>query len=172
MGGINIRSQKFLKFWVWKFNVIFQCFSFLRWSKILWSTSLHDLHPTHVGQCLNVDFVVNDARIFNSIDSLEYRCKFACILLFYRYYSGFCSSKIRGLIPVNHVFPCNTHLSWQAHSYVVYWPADRTLHDRQNSLSSRSIHMWNFPRAEVVIFCLLSNEKVIEYRKIITGVSK
>ena len=78
------------------------------------------------------------------------------------YYKGFCSSKIRGLIPVNHVFLCNTRLYWQAHSYVVDWPMDRTLHDRQNSFSSRAIRMCNSPRAEVVSFWLLRVENGIK----------
>ena len=94
------------------------------------------------------------------------------ILLFYRYYNEFCCSKIRGLIPVNHVFFSKTHLSWQAHSYVVDWPVDRTLHDRLNSFSGRTICMWNSLSAEVVIFCPTRDEKSIKHRKIVTDAGK
>ena len=71
--------------------------------------------------------------------SLEYRCNLACVSLFYRYYNGFYSDKIRGLIHVNHLFLCNTSHSWLKHSYVVHWPVDRRVHDWQNSFSSRTI---------------------------------
>ena len=53
---------------------------------------------------------------------------------------------------MNHVFLGGTRLSWQAHSYVVDWPVERTFYDIQNSFSSRIIRMWNSPRAEIVIF--------------------
>ena len=51
------------------------------------------LHPkedsiqfSYVGRCLNVYFVVNGGRVFNSIDyiDIKHRCNFACVLLFSR----------------------------------------------------------------------------------------
>ena len=102
-------------------------------------------------------------RVSNSIDSLEHRCNLACVSLFYCYYN----CKITGLIAVNHVFLCSTRLSCQSHSYVVDWPVDRTLHDKQNSLSGRTIRMWNSPRAAVAIFWFLRDGEGIKYRNII-----
>ena len=100
------------------------------------------------------------------------RCNLSCVSLFYCYYNGFCSNKIKGLISVNHIFLRNSRLYWQAHTYVVDWPVDRILHDRQNSFSSRAIRMRNSSRTEVVIFWLLRNKNGIKYRKIITSVCK
>ena len=66
-----------------------------------WITSiLIALDSVHEG----AKFIVNNGRVFNSIDSLEHCCNVACVSLFYRYYNRFCSSEIRGLIPENHVF--------------------------------------------------------------------
>ena len=73
---------------------------------------------------------------------------------------------------MNHVFLCNTLLSWQAYSYVVDCPVDRMLHDKQNSFPSRTIRMWNSPRTEAVIYWILRNENGIKYRNIITGIRK
>ena len=135
-----------MKFLSWKFSVMSGGIdTYLpKTGKIFWSTSLHHLHSKENGiqlscvdWCLKVYFDFNDGRVSNSIGSWEHRCNFACVSWFYRYYNGFCSSKIRRLIAVNHVFLCNTHLSWQAHSYVVDWPVVRTLHDKQNSFISR-----------------------------------
>ena len=89
---------------------IFQCLSFKQ------DLLIYFLHPKEngiqlpcIGRYFNVYFIVNNGRLSNPIDSLEYRCNFACVLLFYRYYSGFCLIKIWGLIPVpNHIFVCNT----------------------------------------------------------------
>ena len=95
----------------------------LRRSKIFRSIPLHHLHPIEngiqlscVGRCFNVYFDVNDDRVSNSIDSLEHRCNLACVSLFYSYYNGLCSSKIRGLPPVNHVFVFGRSVSG-SHSY-------------------------------------------------------
>ena len=95
------------------------------------------LHPKEngiqlicVGRCLNVYLDIND-----SIDSLDHHYNLSYVSLFYHYYNGFCSSKIRGIILVSYVFPCNTRLYWQAHSYVVNWPVDRILRDNQIRMS-------------------------------------
>ena len=107
---------------------------FLEWTL---STSLQRLHSKEisiqlscVGQCLNVYSDFKDGRVSNSIDTLEHRCNLDCVSLFYRYYNGFCLSKISGLMAVNHELLCNTRLSWQGHTYMVDWPVDRTLHDK------------------------------------------
>ena len=149
-------------------------------ARLSWQAYLRHLHSQENGTqlscvvrcCLNMYFDHNDSRVSNSIDALEHRCNLSCVSLFYRYYIGFCSSKIRGFIALNHVFLYNARLSWEAHSYVADWPVNRTLHHKQNSFSSRTIRMWNSPRAEVVIFWFLRNEKSIKYRNIITGVFK
>ena len=177
-----LKSQKLLKYWSWCLLTcrhIFQCLIFLRRGKIFWSTSLHHIRCKKngiqlscVGRCLNVYFDVTDGRVSNSINSLVHRYNLARISLFYRYYNGFCLSKIRGLIAENHVFLCNNRLSWQTHLYVVDCPLERKFHDKQNSFSRRSIRMWNSPRAEVVISWFLKDEKCIKYRNIITCVCK
>ena len=78
-------------------------------SDLVSSTPFHRLHLKessiqllHVGQGLNDYFDVNDARVNNSFDSYS-------VSLFYCYSNGFYSSKISGLIPVNHEFLCNTY---------------------------------------------------------------
>ena len=58
--------------------------------------------------------LVNDGRI----DTLEHRCNVACFSLFYRNYKQFYSSEISRLIPENHVFLRNVHLSRRADLYV------------------------------------------------------
>ena len=87
---------------------ILQYLCFFRRGRIFWSTFLHHIYTEEngiqflcVGWCPNAYFVVNDGRILNSIDSLEHRWNFACVLIFYRYYRGFCSSEIKQIIPVN-----------------------------------------------------------------------
>ena len=58
-------------------------------------------------------------------------------------------------ILVKHLFLCNIRLSWQTRLYVVYWPVDRTIHDRRNWLEMSivyTIRLWNSPSAQVVIF--------------------
>ena len=106
-----------------------------------------------------------DGKISNSIDSFKHRSNMVCVSLFYRYYTVFCSSKIRRLIPVHHVSPCNARLSSQNHSYVVDWPVNRKIPYGQNSFSSRTVRMWHFLRAKVVIFLPLRDENAIKYRK-------
>ena len=182
MDGINIKKSEALEVLIMKIQCdvcwnrhIFQCLIFLRWGKTLWSISLHRLRSKEngiqlscVGRCLNVYFDVNDGRLSNSINSLEHRCNLARISLFYCNYNGFCLSKIRGLIAVNHVFLCNTRLSWQAHLYVLDCPLERKFHDKHNSSFSRTIRLWNSPRTEVVISWFLNDAKGKNYRNIIT----
>ena len=136
---------------------VFQCLCFLRQDKVFWSSSSQDLHPKEksirlscVSRCVNVYFDVNDGRVSNSIYSLEQLCNLACVPPFCRYCKGFCSSKIRGFISLHHDLLCNSRLSCQVYSYVVNWPVDRILRDRQNSFFSRTIRIWNPPRAEFV----------------------
>ena len=120
MGGINIIKRS----WSSEHENSIWCllsafFKLLKTLKISWYTSLHHLLPKEnniqsscVDQCLNDYFVAS--RVPNSFGSLKHRYNFACVLLFYRYYSEFCSNKIRRLNRMNHVFLCNTRLSWQS----------------------------------------------------------
>ena len=103
-----------------------------------------------IGWFFNVYFDVNDGRVSNSIVSLEHRCNLAYVSLFYRYYNGFCLN----------LFPRIIYSSFLATTLVwVDWSGYRTLYDKRNSFFSRTIRLWNYPCAEVVIFLLLSDEK-------------
>ena len=81
------------------------------------------------------------------------------VSLFYRYYNRLCSMQKSVLIPENSIFLCNSRLLQREHPYVVDWAVDRTIYYGQNSFFSRTIRVWNFLGAEVVIFGLLRNEK-------------
>ena len=71
-----------------------------------------------------IRLLVNDGRVSKSINSLEHRCNVVCVSLFYCYYNGFYSCKIRTLVFENHVFLGNTRLSGRTHRYVIDWPVN------------------------------------------------
>ena len=108
MDGINIKKSEALEVLSMTIQCdvhwnrhIFQCLSFLRRGMILWcSYYLHHLQPKEndiqlscVGWCLNVYFettrppagegelLVNDGRVSNSINSVEYHCNVAFTVL-------------------------------------------------------------------------------------------
>ena len=134
MGGINIKKSEALEILSKKIQCdIFwnspniQWLSFLRQGKNFRSFfSSHHLHPKEnciqlscVCRGLKFYFEVNDWRVSNSIDSLKHRCNLVCVSLSHRYYKVFFLSKIMKLIAVNHVFLCNSRLSWQADSLFI-----------------------------------------------------
>ena len=55
--------------------------------------------------------LVNDGKIFNSIDLLVYCCNVEYVSLFYRNYNRLCSSEIIELISENNVFLCDRLVS-------------------------------------------------------------
>ena len=94
--------------------------------------------------------LVNDGKVSNYIDSLEYRCNMVCVSLLYRSYNRFYSSEISEIIPENHVFLRNTHLFRRPYPYVIDRPVDRTIPYGQNSFFSRAVELpscrgCNFP---------------------------
>ena len=94
--------------------------------------------------------LINDNRVFNTIDLLEHRRNVACVSLFHRYYNGRCSCEIRSLVPDNHIFLRSTRIFRRAHPFVVDCPVNRTIHYRENLFFARTACLWNDLPAEVV----------------------
>ena len=62
---------------------------------------------------------IGDDRVASSITSLGHRRNVSCIVLFYKYYFGKCSSGLSELIPPPQVFGRNTRLSGRSHAFTV-----------------------------------------------------
>ena len=60
--------------------------------------------------------LIGDDRVVSSITSLGHRRNVSCIVLFYKYYFGKCSSGLSELIPPPQVFGRNTRLSGRSHA--------------------------------------------------------
>ena len=75
--------------------------------------------------------------------SLGHRRNVSCIVLFYKYYFGKCSSGLSELIPPPQVFTRNTRLSGRCHALTVETISHRTTHYRENSFFIRTARLWN-----------------------------
>ena len=84
-----------------------------------------------------------DDRVASSITSLGHRRKISCIVLFYKYYFGNCSSGLSDLIPPPQVFASNTRLSGRSHAFTVATMSHRTTHYRKNSFFTCTARFWN-----------------------------
>ena len=87
--------------------------------------------------------LIGDDRVVSSITSLGHRRNVSCIVLFYKYYFGKCSSGLSELIPPPQVFTRNTRLSERSHAFTVATMSHSTTHYRENSLFTRTARFWN-----------------------------
>ena len=69
-----------------------------------------------------------DDKVVSSITSLGHRRNVSCIVLFYKYYFGKCSSGLSELIPPPQVFTRNTRLSGRCHDFTVATMSHRRTH--------------------------------------------
>ena len=81
---------------------------------------------------------IGDDGVGSSITSLGYRRNLNCVVLFYKYYFGQCSSGLSELIPPSQVFARNTRLSGRNHAYTVASMYHCTTHYRENSFFTRT----------------------------------
>ena len=90
-----------------------------------------------------------DDRVASSITCLGHRRNVSCIVLFYKYYLGKCSSGLSDLIPLPQVFTRNTRFSGRSHAYTVATMSHRTMHYRKNSFFTRTARLWNNLPADI-----------------------
>ena len=90
--------------------------------------------------------------VASSITSLGHRRNVSCIVLFYKYYFGKCSSGLSELIPPHQVFGRNTRLSERSHAYIVATMSHITTY-RENSLFTLTARLWNDLSANIFPEC-------------------
>ena len=93
--------------------------------------------------------LIGDDGVGSSITSLGYRRNLNCVVLFYKYYFGQCSSGLSELIPPSQVFARNTRLSGRNHAYTVASMYHCTTHYRENSFFIRTARLWNKLPADI-----------------------
>ena len=87
--------------------------------------------------------LIGDDRVISSITSLRHRRDVTCMVLFYKYYFGKCSSVLSELTPTSQVFTRNTSRSGRIHVHTVAIISHRTTHYRENSFFIRTARLWN-----------------------------
>ena len=156
---------------------IFHCFRFLkRCKKYSTASDLRTIYVTYYRSKIEynshlwagasksaLDFVdriqsramklIGDDRVASYIASLGHRRNVSCIVLFYKYYFGKCSSGLSELIPPPQVFGRNTRLSGRSHAFTVATMSNRTTHYRENSFFTRTARLWNDLPANIFPEC-------------------
>ena len=97
--------------------------------------------------------LIGDDRVANSITSLGHRRNVSCIVLFYKYYFGKCSSGLYELIPPLQILTRNTRLSGRIHAFTVATMTHRTTHYSENSFFTRTVRLWNNLPANIFAEC-------------------
>ena len=93
--------------------------------------------------------LIGDDVVASCIISLGHRRNVGCIVFFYKYYFGKCSSGLSELIPPPQVFTRNTRLSGLGHVYIVATMSHRTTHYRKNSFFTRTARLRNNLPADI-----------------------
>ena len=137
-----------------------KCLGFLKWCKKYFTPSdityirpkmKYNSHLWAGASKSALDFVdrmqsralklIEDDRVANSITSLGHRRNVSCIVPFYKYYFGKCSSGLS-----SQVFGRNTRLSGRRHAFTVATTSHRTRMYRENSFFTHTARLWNdFP---------------------------
>ena len=97
--------------------------------------------------------LIGDNCVSSTITSLSHRRNVGCVVLFYRYFFGKCSSELRASLPPLQVFGRNTRLAGSSHPYTIATVAHRTVHYRESSFFSRVSRLWNSLPIEVFPNC-------------------
>ena len=87
--------------------------------------------------------LIGDDRVPSSNTALGHRRNVSCIVVFYKYYFGKCSSGLSELIRPPQVLARNTRLSGRCHAFTVATISHRTTHYRENSFFTRTARLWN-----------------------------
>ena len=151
--GTSIRSD--LRWDDHVFNVskeAAQCLGFLkRCKKYFGPTDLRTIYVTYIRK--KMEYISHlwagaskcalDDKVASSITSQGHRRNVSCIVLFYKYYFGKCSSGLYELIPPLQILTRNTRLSGRNHAYTVLTMSHRTTLYRENSFFARTARLWS-----------------------------
>ena len=98
----------------------------------------HGFLCLRIRTALELKYLIGGPALTDTLDSLAHRRSLSALSLFYRYYYGFCSDKIKSIIPPKASFERNTRFSKIKHPYALKLDTNRT---SAFAMTSRD---WNF----------------------------